>query len=59
MPAKRATAEWSLFAEVRCIVEFEPKTASVFDGLIACEAVTGCDNYGRDISGLQGAGFGL
>lgn len=22
---------------VRCIVEFEPKTASVFDGLIACE----------------------
>lgn len=23
---------------VRCVVEFEPKTASVFDGLIACEA---------------------
>jgi len=24
--------------KVRCVVEFEPKTASVFDGLIACEA---------------------
>eukprot|EP00439_Symbiodinium_sp_Y106_P048450 s867_g6.t1 len=26
---------------VRCTIEFEPKTASVFDGLIACEVASG------------------
>lgn len=29
---------------VRCVVEFEPKTASVFDGLIACEVASAAAN---------------
>ncbi|CAL1144911.1 unnamed protein product [Cladocopium goreaui] len=30
--------------QVRCVVEFEPKTASVFDGLIACEVASAAAN---------------
>ena len=35
----------SMRPQVRCIVEFEPKTASVFDGLIACEAPEGWKRF--------------
>lgn len=52
---------------VRCVVEFEPNTASVFDGLVVCEAsnpsatsfavgddesLTGCEN-GSSVPGRQ------